>query len=119
MSELMITATQTPIEVLLQVDSDGTVSARNVYDFLELHPAHYAKWCRINITENEYAEENADFLVSHLRVKTPQMLTMRVLLRSLVYENPGKYDNVPLEGRGQKQTEYRRRKRLPKHLELV
>lgn len=51
----------TPIEVLLQVSDDGTVSAKNVYEFLELNPTHYSRWCKKKIIENEFAEENVDF----------------------------------------------------------
>jgi len=52
---------KTPIEILLQVDSDGTVSARKAYEFLELNPANFSHWCKRNILENEYAEESLDF----------------------------------------------------------
>ena len=57
---------KTPIEVLLQVCDDGTVSARNIYAFLELSPRSYARWCKTNIIENEFAEEGTDFIPSAL-----------------------------------------------------
>lgn len=53
--------TQTPIEVLLQVGEDGTVSSKKVYDFLGMRRADYARWCKRNILDNEFAEENVDF----------------------------------------------------------
>ena len=62
MDEIITTTHLTPIEVMLQVDDDGTVTASRVYKFLELNPAHFARWCKTNITENEYAEENVDFM---------------------------------------------------------
>lgn len=60
-NEIMITTNKTPIEVLLQVDDDGTVSAKNVYEFLQLDQSHYSRWCKVNIEENQFAEESVDF----------------------------------------------------------
>lgn len=57
------TGGQTPIEVLLQVGEDGRVSSKSVYEFLNMLPNHYARWCRINIVENQFAEENVDFSI--------------------------------------------------------
>ncbi len=37
------------------------VSARELYDFLGYNKAHWAKWYRKNIEENEFAFENVDF----------------------------------------------------------
>ena len=54
---------QTPIEIALGVDENGMTTARKLYEFLELNPAHYSRWCKINILENEFAEENVDFWV--------------------------------------------------------
>lgn len=62
MEELMtFTKDKTPIEIALSVDEKGYTTARNLYEFLELNPAHYARWCKKNIKENPYAEENIDF----------------------------------------------------------
>lgn len=52
---------QTPIEIALGVDENGMTTAKRLYAFLELSPSNYAKWCRSNITENEFAEENIDY----------------------------------------------------------
>lgn len=52
---------QTPIEIALGIDENGMTTAKKLYDFLELNPAHFARWCRRNITENEFAEESVDF----------------------------------------------------------
>ena len=32
--------------------------AKKLYKWLELNPAHYARWVKENITENPYADEN-------------------------------------------------------------
>lgn len=61
MNEVMNTATQTPIEIALGVDENGMTTAKKLYEFLELEPKNYSRWCRTNITENEFAEENVDF----------------------------------------------------------
>lgn len=66
------TTDKTPIEVLLQVDNNGTVSAKNVYRFLELEPSNYSKWCKSKILENEFAEENADYVVFVLKDENPK-----------------------------------------------
>lgn len=51
----------TPIEMALGVDEQGMTTARKLYEFLELSPSNYSKWCRTNITENDFAEENVDY----------------------------------------------------------
>ena len=38
-------------------------TARKLYEFLEMNPAHYARWCKTNITDNPFAEERVDFEV--------------------------------------------------------
>ena len=50
----------TPIEMALGVDAQGMTTARKLYEFLELAPQHYARWCKTNIRENTFAEENVD-----------------------------------------------------------
>lgn len=51
----------TPIEMALGVDEQGMTTARKLYEFLELSPSNYSKWCRTNIIENDFAEENVDY----------------------------------------------------------
>lgn len=51
----------TPIEIALGIDEDGMTTAKKLYEFLELNPSNYSKWCRRNILENEFAEENIDY----------------------------------------------------------
>lgn len=61
MNDLETTKMQTPIEIALGVDENGMTTASKLYSFLELNTSNYSKWCKTNITENEFAEENVDF----------------------------------------------------------
>lgn len=54
--------TQTPIEIALGVDENGMTTASKLYEFLELSPSNYSKWCKSNITDNEFATENEDYV---------------------------------------------------------
>ncbi len=60
----MILDTRTPIEIALDIDSKGMTTARKLYDFLELAPQNYARWCKSNILDNEFAAENEDYFYS-------------------------------------------------------
>lgn len=53
---------RTPIEIALDIDEEGMTTASKLYSFLELSPSNYSKWCKTNITSNEFAEENVDFV---------------------------------------------------------
>lgn len=57
------TSDKTPIEIALQIDSDGMTTASKLYVFLELNPSNFASWCRRNITRNKFATENEDYIV--------------------------------------------------------
>jgi anti-repressor protein len=61
MNELQNADMRTPIEIALDIDSDGMTTARKLYAFLELSPSNYSKWCKTNILENEFADENVDY----------------------------------------------------------
>jgi len=61
MDELNVQETRTPIEVLLQMNDAGFVSAKNLYQFLELDSTHYSRWCKDNIIDNNLAEEGVDY----------------------------------------------------------
>lgn len=52
---------QTPIEIALGIDENGMTTAKKLYEFLELDSRNYSRWCKNNITENEFAEENVDY----------------------------------------------------------
>lgn len=67
MENLVEVVNKTPIEIALQIDDEGFTTARKLYAWLELNPAHYARWAKENITENPFAEENE---FSPLMVKT-------------------------------------------------
>jgi anti-repressor protein len=55
------TSSLTPIEIALGIDKDGMTTAKKLYEFLELNPSNYSKWCRRNVLENEFAEESVDY----------------------------------------------------------
>ena len=59
--------TKTPIEIALGVDGNGMTTAKKLYEFLELAPGNYARWCKSNITENEFAEEGIDYYSSSMK----------------------------------------------------
>lgn len=59
----------TPIEIALGIDEQGRTTSRRLYSFLELAQSQYSRWCRANITENEFAEENIDFIVLDINVE--------------------------------------------------
>lgn len=61
MNDIQTTLTQTPIEIALGIDENGMTTARKLYAFLELEPKNYSHWCKRNILDNEFAEENVDF----------------------------------------------------------
>lgn len=61
MNELVQSNMRTPIEIALDIDSEGMTTARKLYAFLELDNRNYSRWCKSNITENEFAEENVDY----------------------------------------------------------
>ena len=60
---------QTPIEVALGVDAEGMTTAKNLYAFLELHPAAYSRWLKKNIKENIFAELNQDYFPLNTNVE--------------------------------------------------
>lgn len=61
MNEITNKSMQTPIEIALSVDENGMTTAKKLYEFLELNPKNYSHWCKRNIVDNEFAEENVDF----------------------------------------------------------
>lgn len=71
MNQLTVTTNQTPIEIALGIDENGNTTARKLYEFLELDPKNYSRWCKTNIIENEFAEENVDYEVFVIREENP------------------------------------------------
>lgn len=57
---------RTPIEVALNIDSEGMTTARKLYDFLGLAQGQFSRWAKTNITDNEFATENEDYWGSTL-----------------------------------------------------
>lgn len=57
-----ITSTQTPIEIALQIDENGMTSLKNLYEFLEINPSNYSKWCKRNIINNPFVTEGIDYM---------------------------------------------------------
>lgn len=79
------TSKLTPIEIVLGIDKNGMTTAKKLYEFLELDKSQYARWCRCNITGNEFAEENTDYWgFSTQMSKTPKV------------EDPHKIISLPL-----------------------
>lgn len=66
MNDIINTSNQTPIEIALGIDEEGMTTARKLYAFLEMDSKNYSRWCKRNITENEFAEENVDYFYSSL-----------------------------------------------------
>jgi len=66
------TSQMTPIEIALQMDENGMVSVRKLYDFLELDPAHFTRWCERNLLNNDSLEEGIDFMGSRPSGENPQ-----------------------------------------------
>ena len=60
MSNIMV-QTKTPIEVMLETDEEGFTTAKKLYSWLELDQRNYARWVKMNILENPYAEEGYDY----------------------------------------------------------
>lgn len=55
------TSHQTPIEIALGIDSKGRTTAKRLYEFLELDKSNYSRWCKKNILNNKFAEEEVDY----------------------------------------------------------
>lgn len=79
---------RTPIEVMLGMTKDKLVSAKKLYEFLELAPTQYARWCQRNILDS-IAIEGEDYF--------PPQNRMVEVFRPMV-ENS--------DGRGRPSTDY-------------
>lgn len=71
---LIKTTEQTPIELALGIDEEGYTTSRKLYQFLELDPSHYSRWCNRNIVKNPFAEEGVDYWIT---ISPPGELTGR------------------------------------------
>lgn len=72
--------TRTPIEVFLEMDENNMVSAKKLYDFLELAPSQYARWCNDNIVNSPLAKVNRDYKSIRLNVEWGGQATTDYLL---------------------------------------
>ena len=50
-----------PIEAALEMDEDGRISARKLYEFLELAPSQFSRWAKRNLVNNNSFSVNVDF----------------------------------------------------------
>lgn len=71
MNDMIETTMQTPIEIALGIDENGMTTARKLYAFLELRQGDFARWCKRNITGNEFAEENTDYIRLRIDAEMP------------------------------------------------
>lgn len=71
MNNLVDAESKTPIEIALGIDNEGKTTAKKLYDFLELNSSNYARWIKINILENQFAEENTDYWVFVVNDENP------------------------------------------------
>ncbi len=62
---------KTPIEIALGIDNQGRTTAKRLYAFLELAQSQYARWCRSNITDNNFAEIGVDYEILDMNVENP------------------------------------------------
>ncbi|MFW5632302.1 MAG: antA/AntB antirepressor family protein, partial [Acetivibrio ethanolgignens] len=71
MGTLILKQTQTPIEIALEVDSEGKTTARKLYEFLGLDKSNFSRWCKLNIVENAFAEKGVDYFRLVIDDETP------------------------------------------------
>lgn len=62
MDSIVEKVNQTPIEIALGIDENGKTTARKLYDFLSMDKSNYSRWVKNNITDNQFAEENIDYV---------------------------------------------------------
>ena len=46
----------------LNGEEQKAISTSRLYEFLELHSAHYSRWVKTNIIGNDFAEEGIDYV---------------------------------------------------------
>lgn len=71
MNDIINTSNQTPIEIALGIDDNGYTTARKLYAFLELRPDNFSRWAKKNITGNDFAVENEDYMRLVIEDETP------------------------------------------------
>ena len=58
---------------LIKINPDGKTTARELYEFLELNPTQYSRWCKSNIEDNEFADEGSDYGLLDINVENQIM----------------------------------------------
>ena len=46
---------------LIKIDTDGKITARELYEFLELAPTQFSRWAKSNIEQDEFYAKGADW----------------------------------------------------------
>ncbi len=54
----------------MKIDENGMTSLRNLYEFLELSPSQFTRWCKRNVLDNPFATENIDYFMLRLDVNS-------------------------------------------------
>lgn len=62
---------KTPIEIVLAIDEDGFTTASAIYQWLEMEPANFSRWCKTNIINNSFFKEKIDYFVIKFDAETP------------------------------------------------
>jgi len=73
---------------LIKVDNSGKITAKELYEFLELDLSNYSKWAKSNILENQFAEVNVDFIpfVQHDERNPKPTTNYRLSINIILYD---------------------------------
>ena len=102
------TTQKTPIEVILAVDDEGYTTASAVYEWLELDPSHFARWCSTNIVENPMFEEGVDYIP--IDFKPTENGFFAIVAKNAEVEETaenGVFDIMSKNAKGRPKTDYR------------
>jgi phage anti-repressor protein len=56
---------------LIKIDQNGRITAKELYEFLELDRSNFSRWCKNSILENDFAESGTDWAQFVAHDKTP------------------------------------------------
>lgn len=56
---------------LIKIQDNGRISAKDLYEFLELDKSNFTRWAKSNIEDNQFASENTDYLRLVIHDETP------------------------------------------------
>lgn len=57
---------------LIRISDDGKVTARELYEFLQLDSTHFIRWFKNNIIDNQFAAEGTDYKVFAINGENPK-----------------------------------------------